>query len=196
MQEKILLPNMPQKSITGDGPKFKDEIFKKINKAKSNGWGQDLKKLLIGNKQIPFVILILSILIVSTLIFTNQKTSLNTAATITPQKIALENLALDTATQPIILDVNSESTTIAAVSGSGITHLARTAINQYLAVNNLTLGAEQMIYAEDYLQNLTGTYNLEIGQEINFSTADIQTAINEATTLQDWQIQNLSQYVN
>lgn|SRR3990167_8503674 len=196
MQEKILLPNMPQKSITGDGPKFQDEIFKKINKAKSNGWGQDLKKLLIGNKQIPFVILILSILIVSTLIFTNQKTSLNTAATITPQKIALENLALDTATQPIILDVNSESTTIAAVSGSGITHLARTAINQYLAVNNLTLGAEQMIYAEDYLQNLTGTYNLEIGQEINFSTADIQTAINEATTLQDWQIQNLSQYVN
>ena len=187
---------MPQKSITGDGPKFQDEIFKKINKAKSNGWGQNLKKLLTGNKQIPFVILILSILIVSTLIFTNQKTSLNTAATITPQKIALENLALDTATQPIILDVNSESTTIAAVSGSGITHLARTAINQYLAVNNLTLGAEQMIYAEDYLQNLTGTYNLEIGQEINFSTADIQTAINEATTLQDWQIQNLSQYVN
>ena len=91
---------------------------------------------------------------------------------------------------------SAESITVVASYGNGITHLARSVINAYLKTNGLNLNAEQIIYAEDYLQNLTGSYGLEVGQEINFSTIDIREAINQATTLTDRQIQNLSKYLN
>lgn len=195
MQEKILLPNLPQQNITGDGPRFQDEIFKKINKAKASGWKQTIKSLITNNKQVPIVVLLLSVVIASAFVFTNQNTSVNNQTSTASRELTLEN-SITNATSPIILVVTSNSTTVAAVAGSGVTHLARTAINQYLTANNLTLGAEQMIYAEDYLQNLTGTFALNVGEELSFATNDIEAAISAAQALADWQIQNLSQYVN
>ena len=194
MQEKILLPNLPRQNITGDGPRFQDEIFKKINKAKASGWRQTIKNLITSHKQIP-VVLLLSVVIASAFVFTNQNTSVNNQTSTASHELTSEN-SITNDTSPIILVVTSNSTTVAAVAGSGVTHLARTAVKQHIETNNIALSAEQVVYAEDYLQNLTGNYDLEIGQEIDFSTTDIQTAVSNAQNLTQWQIENLSKYVN
>lgn len=84
---------------------------------------------------------------------------------------------------------------VSAQIGDGITHLARKSVSYWLDNNNDSLTAEQLIYAEDYLQNMVGTHYLEIGETLPFSTTSIETAVSLAKDLQPWQIQNLSQYV-
>lgn len=81
-----------------------------------------------------------------------------------------------------------------AESGDGITHLAREALDEYLASTGKTLSAEQMVYAEDYIQNKTGSEFLEIGQKLSFSIDLLSEAVEAAQQLEDWQIENLKQY--
>ncbi len=81
-----------------------------------------------------------------------------------------------------------------AQAGEGITHLARRALRQYLQSTNQGLTPEQKIYAEDYIQNHTGTQMLTIGEKITFSQNLIKDAISQAQKLTTAQLQNLKQY--
>jgi len=83
-----------------------------------------------------------------------------------------------------------------ASAGDGITHLARQALEEYLASSGKTLSAEQKVYAEDYVQNRTGSELLEIGQKLSFSTNLLEEAVLAAELLTDWQIENLKQYTS
>jgi len=80
--------------------------------------------------------------------------------------------------------------------GDGITHLAREALQDYLASSGKTLSAEQMVYAEDYVQNKTGSEFLEVGQKLSFSMELLSYAVEAAKNLEDWQIENLKQYTS
>ncbi len=90
--------------------------------------------------------------------------------------------------------VSAEAITASAQKGEGITHLARHALAEYLKDAGTTLTAEQKIYAEDYVQNKTGSEILEIGEKLSFSTDLLKEAVQKAETLQGWQIENLKQY--
>jgi hypothetical protein len=83
-----------------------------------------------------------------------------------------------------------------ASAGDGITHLARQAISDYLTDSGKTLSAEQKVYAEDYVQNRTGSELLEIGQNLSFSVNLLSEAVETAEQLQDWQIENLKKYTS
>lgn len=83
-----------------------------------------------------------------------------------------------------------------AEPGDGVTHLARKSLKKYLELNpGIQLKNEHKIYIEDYLKDKVGSQPLEIGDTIRFSTNDISLAIDEALSLTDAQVQNLSQYV-
>ena len=196
MQEKISLPNPIHDDIMNNGPKFQQSIFETTEKIKNTGWGAKIKHWFNATSQIPLVILALVTLTVGSLVIVgNNEAQAPVSNTVTIQE-TLSVLDSTTNTQPAISGNSTENITVVASYGNGITHLARSATNTYLKTNGLNLNPEQILYAEDYLQNLTGSYGLEVGQEINFSTADIQEAINQATTLTDSQIQNLSKYLN
>jgi len=196
VEEKISLPNPIHSDMINSGPKFQQSIFETTEKIKNTGWGAKIKHWSNTNRQVPLIILALAILTVGGLVIVgNNEAQTPISNTITVQE-TLPMLDSTTNTQPTILGNSAESITVVASYGNGITHLARSVINAYLKTNGLNLNAEQIIYAEDYLQNLTGSYGLEVGQEINFSTIDIREAINQATTLTDRQIQNLSKYLN
>lgn len=83
-----------------------------------------------------------------------------------------------------------------ASAGDGITHLARQALEEYLANSGKTLSAEQKVYAEDYVQNRTGSELLEIGQSLSFSENLLGEAVGAAEQLSDWQIENLKKYTS
>ena len=82
-----------------------------------------------------------------------------------------------------------------ASAGEGITHLARQALSEYLASSGKTLSAEQKVYAEDYVQNRTGSELLEIGQKLSFSEDLLGEAVLASELLTDSQIENLKQYI-
>jgi len=174
MQEKILLQNPIRSDVTSGGPRFQKDIFKKIEKAKNNGWGAQLKNWTARNRQIPFIALTLVALVLGGFMIAGTNTTSDeainldtTTGGITLQENLEVNLAQLTQSgvrEPIVLGTTTGTMTVAAATGNGITHLARAAVNEYLQVNELSLGAEQIIYAEDYLQNLTGGYALSVGE--------------------------------
>lgn len=84
--------------------------------------------------------------------------------------------------------------TITANKGEGITHLARKALDKYLQENNIDLNKEQKIYAEDYMQNRTGSEEIEIGNQKTFSENLIKTAISNANNLSEKSLENLKKY--
>jgi hypothetical protein len=83
-----------------------------------------------------------------------------------------------------------------AKKGEGITHLARKALNDYLAETKMeiNLTPEHKIFIEDYLKDKTGDYWLKPGQKISFSEELIVEAINQALKLTPEQLQNLKKY--
>jgi len=90
----------------------------------------------------------------------------------------------------VIKDVYKET----ATKGEGITHLARKALKEYSQENGMKLSAEQKIYAEDYMQNKTGTRNLALNEEVSFSKTLINDAIGQAQKLTISQLHSLEQY--
>lgn len=86
-----------------------------------------------------------------------------------------------------------------AAKGNGATHLARSALKEYLKEKPelaAQLKVEQKIYIEDYLQKHTAHSKiLKVGDEISFSNELIKEAIDQAQKLTDSQIKNLGQYV-
>ena len=87
--------------------------------------------------------------------------------------------------------------TVTADYGEGITHLARHALVKYLEdINNGSeITKEHKIYIEDYLQNKTGSQQLEIGDQKTFSEDLIQEAISNADKLSPKSLENLSKYI-
>lgn len=85
---------------------------------------------------------------------------------------------------------------INALKGEGITHLARRVIKEYLNDNpDPEIKAEHKIFTEDYLKDKEGTRLLEIGEELEFTTTDIMTAIEKSKALSEKELENLSKYV-
>lgn len=83
---------------------------------------------------------------------------------------------------------------VSAQYGEGITHLARKSLIYWMERNGTSLSDEQRVYAEDYIQNYTGTQWLDLGETLAFDNDLIQEAYTAAQGLADWQIENLSQY--
>jgi F0F1-type ATP synthase membrane subunit b/b' len=77
--------------------------------------------------------------------------------------------------------------------GEGITHLARKALNKYLAEKgeHISLTKAHKIYIEDYMQNKTGDRWLKLGEKISFSEKLIEEAIEHALKLSEAQLQNI-----
>lgn len=86
------------------------------------------------------------------------------------------------------------SITQTAKPGDGITHLARRALKEHLTASSKSLSPEQKIYAEDYVQNRVGEESLAIGQKLSFSTDLLSEAVEQAEQLEQWEIENLTQY--
>jgi len=91
-------------------------------------------------------------------------------------------------------DESASSITVSTQKGEGITHLARHALTEHLKNEGKTFSPEQKIYAEDYIQNKTGSEMLEIDQKLSFSTDLLKEAVQKSEALEDWQIENLKQY--
>jgi hypothetical protein len=84
-----------------------------------------------------------------------------------------------------------------AVYGDGITHLARRALDEYIQEtgDGANLSKEQKIYAEDYMQNRTGSEKIEIGHQETFSEKLIKEAISNANNLSEKSLQNIAKYI-
>lgn len=70
--------------------------------------------------------------------------------------------------------------TVTAVSGNGMTHLARAAAAEYMTANNVTLTDAQKIYVEDYLVRNTVEQAVHPGTAISFANQTIADAITGA----------------
>lgn len=190
------------------GPQFDDSgadnsLYEKIAAAKNNGWGASVASFVSANRAVllPFAALIAALALglgaIAILNDEQEPIQLTDIPVAQEQAQQYEQDEAEEQPQPereSAIIATTSGVTVAANAGDGITHLARRVITQELASSGVTLSAEQLVYAEDYLQNRTGTYGLEVGQEVSFSAADIADAIEGAQNLQDWQIENLQHY--
>lgn len=85
---------------------------------------------------------------------------------------------------------------VAAGKGNGVTHLARTALANYLEKNpDSQLTPEHKIYIEDYLRKKVGFKGgVFVGTSVEFSKNLIQEAIGKSKQLNDNQLKNLQKY--
>lgn len=193
-----------------------DDIRKRIEDAKSNGWGAQLIGLLGSNKvRIAIVLVIIGLFSAGSYISKFQKPSEESAkssAAISQPITESEgttnvfDIKLDNHGGVVLKKADGDSGLLAraeedplsitktANAGEGITHLARRALTDYLAETGKSLNAEQKIYAEDYVQSKTGDEWLEIGQKLSFLRNLLREAVQEAEGLEQWQIENLKQY--
>jgi len=199
------------------------ELQKRIEAAKSNGWGAHFGKL-IGKHRKKIVLLAVAVLLFAGGFYAYNKNDQNIPAfnlaiiteslssdktefgdsntladshTAPPLDLQLnENgeITIDDSGAPLFIQGNGSIITKTASAGDGITHLARGALKDYLEETGKSLTAEQKIYAEDYVQNKTGSEFLEVGQKLSFSKELLKDAVERAEALEDWQLQNLKQY--
>ncbi|MEX0916592.1 MAG: hypothetical protein WDZ44_00600, partial [Candidatus Spechtbacterales bacterium] len=165
------------------GPKFDDRsatnvLYEKIAAAKNNGWGATTRVFVEKNRAtlLPLVALIASIALGlgAIAILDKEQAPIQLAeapvveepATTEELPVALEEDAYEE--EPTTVVVNEGTLSVTASAGDGITHLARRVITEELSANTISLSAEQLVYAEDYLQNRTGCYGLEVGEEVSF----------------------------
>jgi hypothetical protein len=113
-----------------------------------------------------------------------------------------KKVAINNDTNLISEDNNFVETEIfaeTAQAGNGITHLARRALDKYLAEHgqnaNLLTQAHKT-YIEDYMQNSIGDGWLQLGQKVNFSKTLIEKAVDSAMQLNNLQLQNISSILN
>lgn len=189
-------------SKDSSGPKFNSGVDKKIAQAQNNGWGKQFEKFVQEKKYTLLVAIgIITLMAVGFFIGNTLNTDTLPASftsqigTITNESILLAETGAtnDTSTQ-VTSSFDGNVATEIAQTGDGITHLARRALATYLASETIGLNAEQLVYAEDFLQNLTGTQLLNVGEIITFSAQDIETSITGALELTDLQLENLKLY--
>ena len=80
--------------------------------------------------------------------------------------------------------------------GDGLTHLGRRALSNYLEKNpDSSLTAEHKIYIEDYLRkNVSYEKGVNVGSSVEFSKKLVEEAIQKSKSLNERQLQNLTQY--
>lgn len=189
------------------GPQFDDSgadasLYEKIAAAKNNGWGASVTSFARDNRAVllPFAALVaaLALGLGAIAIFNDEQAPIQLTDIPAVEEHIQErdggNGEQISEPEESVIITTSTSATVTAEAGDGITHLARRVIAQELASSGMVLNDEQLVYAEDYLQNRTGDYGLEIGQEVSFDAADISNAIAGAQNLSDWQLENLQQY--
>lgn len=238
--------NNPQFGNPASMP-FEGDITRRIEAAKSNGWGAQLSAFISERKK-PIAVAVIAILLFVGGTYLSRNSAENTPAGLNDLDNTEENkldtevdtnvdneLDLDSKTPPkeinlelnedgqiiaevgpalpkeepapkesrpenaktgaaVIVEKISDTITMKAEKGDGITHLARHAIKEYLAEKKEALTPEQKIYAEDYIQNRTGSNFLEIGQKLSFSKDLIKEAVEKSKALEGWQINNLKKY--
>jgi len=142
------------------------------------GWGGQLKNWLSGNFRsviIPLILIVIALFAVnhywSKFILTS------------------ENINDDKNTGNLIEVVVSK--------GQGVTHLARTALDDYLNQNpQINLLPQQKLFIENYLTTLNKNLTVTIGQKISFSKEDISKAVEKALSLNQYQIKAWDKYIS
>lgn len=197
------------------GPQFDDSapeesIYERIAKAKNNGWGKQVNDFVSQHRAtlIPLASLVLAVALgLGAIALLNDKEvgidlTDNGALQEEVQEPAAPQQSPEEPSEPSEGAQEQEPQTeqvegaviATAQAGDGITHLARRVIAERLQESGRSLNAEQLIYAEDYLQNATGSYPLEVGQDVSFSADDIESAIDSALELQQWQLDSLQRF--
>lgn len=94
------------------------------------------------------------------------------------------------------IKIEGKNIVVSAEKGNGVTHLARKALNKYLAEKGGEgeLTKEHKIYIEDYLKDYAGSRPLEIGDEISFSEDLIAQAIDSSLDLTGNDLTHLENY--
>lgn len=201
---------------TAEGPQENvSDLQKKIEAAKSNGWGAQLGKFVTEYRKKIVLLAVLSVLVVGGLYTYNKSTEglspqggmasiAQTAYTEGDETGSAQSDAGSINFPPHALDIriaqvpatenNYSTITKIAASGDGVTHLARAAIADYLVETGKSLTDEQKVYAEDYVQNEIGSESLEVGQRLSFPKSLLNEAVAGAEELQNWELENLKQY--
>lgn len=192
------------------------DIRKRMEDAKSNGWGAQLIGFFTAHKaRIAIVLAVVALFAAGSYAarFSGPNDRTESSAAVSQQTVQdnddtnVFDIKLDKTGIVILENAGDDSVFLADVSdgssitktampGEGITHLARKALADYLAEEGKSLSSEQKIYAEDYVQNMTGDEWLDIGQKLSFSRELLRDAAQAAEGLQDWQIENLKQYTS
>jgi len=198
----------PVNSPEPRGPQFDDSaesstLYERIKEAKNNGWSMSTRTFISTHRStlLPLVALVAAVALgLGAIALLNEDQAPIQIATETPRTTETPVSGINQpeeeekpAESPTI-ERSKNAVTLQASAGDGITHLARRAIADELSQQNKQLSAEQLVYAEDYLQNRTGDYGLEVGQDVSFSAQDISDAISSAQNLQTWQLENLQQF--
>ncbi|MEX2008278.1 MAG: hypothetical protein WD850_02240 [Candidatus Spechtbacterales bacterium] len=204
----------PEGTDEPKGPQFEqdnDDVYTEIDKAKSSGWSKQVEEFFNNARtSVLAVVAVIAALVIGFFVV-NALAPLEEAGTNDP--VAEEtNGTQDNGTtdgeEPQEPDDTEQPEqpeepqqpepgnprVQQAASGEGITHLARRAISQTLQQSDSELNAEQMVYAEDYLQNRVGDYGLALGQTLTFDEGDINDAIERAQNLTPDQLESLERF--
>lgn len=199
----------PQFGASGQPPTLiPREIQERIETAKSNGWGAQLSQALLRNKKGALIAIAVVLLFAlgSYMSKNNEESPDNTPKNeiALPAQGAVLPIELNEQGEVVIAQeekggelsslANISSITKTAGQGEGITHLARYALRDYLEETGKSLTGEQKIYAEDYVQNKTGEELLDAGESLSFTRSLLAEAVQRAQALEQWQIENLTQY--
>lgn len=195
------------------GPQFDDSapeesIYERIAKAKNSGWGKQVNDFVSEHRAtlIPLASLVLAVALgLGAIALLNDKEvgidltdkgalQEETQEPTAPQQSPEEPSEPSGGTREPQTEQVEGAIIATAQAGDGITHLARRIIAERLQESGRSLNAEQLVYAEDYLQKATGSYLLEVGQDVSFSADDIESAIDSALELQQWQLDSLQRF--
>ena len=121
----------------------------------------------------------------------------------TENEFGTENTSDESKNEEIMSETTASSSIIktdsgiqvTAQSGDGVTHLARKAVAEYIASNNISLSKEQKLYAETVLKNQYYQHHLNIGDTIDFSNNSLEDTVNNAQNLTQAQISAWGHYV-
>ena len=194
MEEQILLSDHFELRNEQSGPRF-SELQEKIETEKHSGWGFRFAKLFGGRKKFLVATVLMFSFTAGVVSTESLPANLNDIKSVLYSGAGIAILEEAKFQQEYALNPELDETiTVKAEAGEGVTHLARRAVEKYLETGEIELSAEQKVYAEDYLRKIEGSYSLSVGQEASFATEDIEQAVGSAMELEEWQLQNLTQY--
>lgn len=98
------------------------------------------------------------------------------------------------AEQETPVETTSGSFTYVANSGDNLTLLVRKSVQLYTASNNTELSEGQKIAAETCAVQKMGAFELNVGQEVVVTEADIKEAVEKSTSLNESQIATWASY--
>ena len=223
LRQNIATPFFAQAQQKNDGPRFESPVsaaffpmpegaqslFAVLEAAKNNGWGMRLAKAIRGNLKPLAGIgtsLVLALIAITVLRSYIPETRLATIKNVAP---LAESQSADNVALPIGLELADNAnanpgTTLGpntiktekALTGEGITHLARRAVQERLNDLHKTLSPAQLVFAEDFAQKALGSHTLYPGERLSFAYTLLDEAIAGAENLSSEQISNLAQWSN